>query len=92
MGGSVPRPWGTEEEEKEEEGEEKEQEEGVTMAPGWDLTSLPCSRCSIAGRSRRVPVPSSGQAMKTEKDEAVATFSLRGKFGTEGAGECPQGW
>ncbi|XP_041338074.1 zinc finger protein 414 isoform X2 [Pyrgilauda ruficollis] len=24
--------------------------------------------------------------MKTEKDEAVATFSLRGKFGTEGAG------
>ncbi|OWK51424.1 Zinc finger protein 414 [Lonchura striata] len=42
---------------------------------------------SITRRSRRVPVPSSNQAMKTEKDEPVATFSLRGKFGMEGAGK-----
>ncbi|KAJ7419278.1 zinc finger protein 414 [Willisornis vidua] len=32
------------------------------------------------------PVPCTGQAMKTEKDEAVPTFSLRGKYGGEGAG------
>ncbi|XP_005060178.1 PREDICTED: zinc finger protein 414 [Ficedula albicollis] len=36
--------------------------------------------------SRRVAVPSSSQDMKTEKDEAAATFSVRGKFGAEGAG------
>ncbi|KAM8986637.1 zinc finger protein 414-like isoform 3-T4 [Ara ararauna] len=32
------------------------------------------------------PVPTTGQAMKTEKEEAVPTFSLRGKYTGEGAG------
>ncbi|KAJ7416797.1 zinc finger protein 414 [Pitangus sulphuratus] len=47
-------------------------------------------QCSITRRSLRGhiphPVPCTGQAMKTEKDEAVPTFSLRGKYGGEGAG------
>ncbi|XP_014738373.1 PREDICTED: zinc finger protein 414 [Sturnus vulgaris] len=62
--------------------------ESCPGACGWTSTGLelPWGQQRIAGRSRRVPEPSSGQAMKTEKDEAVATFSLRGKFGTEGAG------
>ncbi|KAM6231463.1 zinc finger protein 414 isoform 4-T4 [Spheniscus humboldti] len=78
VGGSVSLPRGTE-------------EEAVDIAPCQGLTSRPCARCSIAGRRRhrwRVPhpVPTTGQAMKTEKDEAVPTFSLGGKYAGEGAG------
>ncbi|KAM9516290.1 zinc finger protein 414-like isoform 2-T2 [Guaruba guarouba] len=65
-------------------------EEAVNITSCQALTSRPCTRCSIARRRHHQhvhhPVPTTGQAMKTEKEEAVPTFSLRGKYTGEGAG------
>ncbi|XP_008942800.1 PREDICTED: zinc finger protein 414, partial [Merops nubicus] len=58
------------------------------------LTRDYLSRFSSPGRARRSccwqrvpgPVPTTSQAMKTEKEEAVPTFPLGGKYAGEGAG------
>ncbi|XP_054661803.1 zinc finger protein 414 isoform X2 [Grus americana] len=61
------------------------------MALSDHLTHYQLWAASITRRSRRRqrtprPVPTTGQAMKTEKDEAVPAFSPGGKYAGEGAG------